>query len=418
MERVLIQELASALASKYGLKEKEARQFIYAVFEMIREGIEIDRQVKVKGLGTFKIVSVDSRESINVNTGERVVIESHEKVSFTADSIMKELVNKPFSLFETVMIDDDIDLTELETAATQLAAPIIAEEQTAVQRAEEEPVEVLEEKNLPDADVVNNEDEASVEEDSSLTEEPNTTHEEVDVIDEAAPDNAETDESSDTESEESAESEESYVGDEVADDEDDEEETRSYRWLLWLLLGLLLAGGLAYGGWYCYKHNYFESVPFASVAEVETNDSLQNEAKVLPAETADSLVVGEDSLVEKTDSLAKPTAQKDTVAAMKAPEPAEQVEDYMVYNNKDVRLRLGAYYIMGLDRVVKAREGDRTKSLARRYLGKGMECYIEVYNNLDGQTVLEAGQEVKLPKIKLKKIVNKQKKKNNKQNNN
>ena len=116
MGKVTIQEIASKLIAQNGLSKKEATLFINMMFETIREALERDKMVKVKGLGTFKIIDVESRESVNVNTGDRVLIEGHGKITFTPDALMKELVNKPFSQFETVVLKDGVDFNEAENA--------------------------------------------------------------------------------------------------------------------------------------------------------------------------------------------------------------------------------------------------------------------------------------------------------------
>ena len=102
MDRISIQEIAAILISKSGLKKKDAERFATTIFEVVKDGLESERLVKIKGLGTFKVIDIEARESVNVNTGERVLIEGHGRVTFTPDSTMKELVNKPFSQFETV----------------------------------------------------------------------------------------------------------------------------------------------------------------------------------------------------------------------------------------------------------------------------------------------------------------------------
>ena len=112
MGKVTIQEIASKLIAQNGLSKKEATLFINMMFETIREALERDKMVKVKGLGTFKIIDVESRESVNVNTGERVLIEGHNKITFTPDALMKELVNKPFSQFETVVLNEGVDFKD------------------------------------------------------------------------------------------------------------------------------------------------------------------------------------------------------------------------------------------------------------------------------------------------------------------
>lgn len=113
MGKISIYDIAKILVDKNGLTKSESEQFVAAIFDVIQEGLEHDSLVKVKGLGTFKIIGVEARESVNVNTGERVVIESHEKVTFTPDAVMKELVNKPFSQFETVVLNDGIEFDDI-----------------------------------------------------------------------------------------------------------------------------------------------------------------------------------------------------------------------------------------------------------------------------------------------------------------
>ena len=114
MAKTAIQQIISALAKQYNLSAAEASAFVDAFFEIVSSELKNGNQVKIKGLGTFKVQAVKPRESVNVNTGERVLIEGHDKISFTPDTVMKELVNKPFSQFETVVINDGVDTEELE----------------------------------------------------------------------------------------------------------------------------------------------------------------------------------------------------------------------------------------------------------------------------------------------------------------
>ena len=114
MSKISIYDIAKILVEKNGLTKSESEQFVAAIFDVIQEGLDNDNLVKVKGLGTFKIIGVEARESVNVNTGERVVIESHGKVTFTPDAVMKELVNKPFSQFETVILNDGIEFDDIQ----------------------------------------------------------------------------------------------------------------------------------------------------------------------------------------------------------------------------------------------------------------------------------------------------------------
>ena len=114
MAKTTIQLIANGLAKDFNLSAAEATTFVEAFFNIVSEELKNGNQVKIKGLGTFKVQSVKPRESVNVNTGERVLIEGHDKISFTPDTVMKELVNKPFSQFETVVINDGVDTEELE----------------------------------------------------------------------------------------------------------------------------------------------------------------------------------------------------------------------------------------------------------------------------------------------------------------
>ena len=110
MEKIYIDNLAAELAAKRDISQKQARLFLKVFVETVQKGIADDGLVKVKGLGTFKLVDVEARESVSVNTGERVMIEGHQKLSFIPDATMKELVNRPFSAFETVILNDGVEV--------------------------------------------------------------------------------------------------------------------------------------------------------------------------------------------------------------------------------------------------------------------------------------------------------------------
>ena len=147
MGKLTIQEVAKILTEKNGLSPREASNFAAEMFSVILQRLQEGDAVKVKGLGTFKIINVEARESVSVRTGERVVIDSHSKVTFTPDTIMRELVNKPFSQFETVVLNDgvefeDIKDDEAEEEATVTEKPTVTEEPAVVEELAivEEPV--------------------------------------------------------------------------------------------------------------------------------------------------------------------------------------------------------------------------------------------------------------------------------------
>ena len=116
-EKLNIQDLIDLLAEKHGMSKKNADSFVKEFFQLIEEALEKDKYVKIKGLGAFKLIDVESRESVNVNTGERLVISGHDKMAFTPDNAMKELVNRPFADFETVMIKDGVNIDAIPTPA-------------------------------------------------------------------------------------------------------------------------------------------------------------------------------------------------------------------------------------------------------------------------------------------------------------
>lgn len=367
MGKITLNELVDLLAKKAHISKREAQQFIAAVIETIQEGVNADKQVKIKGLGTFKVVDVDARESVNVNTGERVTIESHQKLSFTPDAAMKELVNRPFSQFETVVLNEGVEfdeetmeepsVTEEEESATPAFVAPIVEETKAEETVVEESAPVVEEPQVEEASVV---EAPPVAEEAPVAEE-----EEIEACED--------------------------------DDEDEEPKTSSY-WWAWLLLAIAaciasFAGGYLYG-----RH-------MDRVSLLEEENSADTTSVVAP--------VGKDTLkkdtllVDTTASIKQDTTKTElaSVPEVKVPEPKVEAEpDWKKYEKMDVRVRTGAYGIIGTDRMEKVRPGDTTKRIAKRTLGEGMECYIEVYNNVKTEDLKE-GQDIKIPKLKLKKFL-------------
>ena len=128
-EKITLQDLVNLFSEKQGINKKDAEVFVRTLFELIEEALATEKYIKVKGLGTFKLTEVDSRESINVNTGERIEIQGHTKISFTPDATMKELINKPFSHFETVILNEGVELedTPIETSEETVQEEIISE---------------------------------------------------------------------------------------------------------------------------------------------------------------------------------------------------------------------------------------------------------------------------------------------------
>lgn len=123
MSKSNISRLAKSISSKHGLTQAEAERFISKMFEVANDGLHEDKLLKIKWLGTFKVTPVKDRESVDVNTGERIVIEGRDKISFTPDNILKEIVNKPFAQFETVVVNDGVDFSDIDEKFSLQAVP-------------------------------------------------------------------------------------------------------------------------------------------------------------------------------------------------------------------------------------------------------------------------------------------------------
>lgn len=374
-------ELADMLAQKVGISKREAQQFLTDFVETIQDGVNNDKLVKIKGLGTFKVIDVDARESVNVNTGERVTIDSHQKLTFTPDAAMKELVNKPFSQFETVVLNDGVEFddepeVEEPTIAEETPEPVVEPtpepepEPTIVPEPEPEPVVVPEPE--PEPTIV-----PEPEPEPVVVPEPEPEPEPMPEPEpEAAP---------------------APVEEDVA--EEAEEKSASY-WWLWLLIAII-ACVISFAGGYLYGRHMDMQELFAEDASADT--AAVQEAPVV--EVKDTAKVDTMQVKPETEEQAEVKEPE-----VKQPEPEPE---WKKYEAMDVRVRTGAYGIVGTDRMEKVRPGDTMKRIARRTLGEGMECYIEVYNNIT-TSALKEGQEVKIPKLKLKKFLrqNKTNKKN------
>ena len=143
-EKLNIQNLIELLAEKHGMDKKDAESFVKEFFQLVEESLETDKYVKIKGLGTFKLIDVESRESVNINTGERFEIQGHTKVSFAPEPSLKDLINKPFSHFETVVLNDETVLADTLVENNSEEEEEKEEELSGKQTAEEIPAETEE----------------------------------------------------------------------------------------------------------------------------------------------------------------------------------------------------------------------------------------------------------------------------------
>lgn len=427
MEKINILDLKNHLVAKHGVSESDAQSFINDMNELLRTTLLEEGMVKLRGLGTFKLIDVDSRESINVNTGERVLINSHSKLSFSPDTAMRELINRPFSQFQTVILNEGVSFgnEEEEENAIQEPTTIVAEEQPTVENApvtEEEPSmaeeipAVKEEAPAVEEPTVTIDAEVSIVDNKPITEaeepemveEPTVTiNAEVSIVDNEPITEAEEPEMVEEEptAEEKTNTDDNLMKEDASGEEEeqpeDEEQTTAIeeeapkrhsavRYMLYATSILLLMLVSAYGG---YRYAYYEQEGAKAAAGTPIpNTTVKQQAPEPSVEKATPAVP------DTLPSTAQPSTPTEEVAELA---PTESSLD--IYEQRDARVRTGAYRIVGTLREVKVERGETLARIARRYLGEGMNCYVEVYNDLTADTPLKEGQIIKIPQVELKK---------------
>ena len=430
MSKVSITELASKLMEKHGLKRTEAELFIRQFVGVINDGLKNDKSVKVKGLGTFKVQAVSARKSVDVNTGEAIVIEGRDKISFTAEAVMRDLVNAPFAQFETVIVNDGVDFSEIDAKNqadnTEAKEPTPAVEPTPVAEPEPavvEPAPVAE----PEPTVVEPtpvaEPEPTVVE-AAPAAEPEPTVEPAPV---AEPEPAVVEPTPIVE-------QTPAVEDSDSDTDELEAKSKSYKNTIIVLASSLACVVILAVVGFVYMFSQIEKrdnriahletqtatladrmmkthmSPAPAANQPAANDEADNilaanEQKIEAAQKADkenNLKTAEAKSEPKAEPKAatKPTAEAKAHAAKSAPSILSQ----SAYD-KDPRVRTGAYVITGIANTVTVKAGQTMSSLSKTYLGPGMECYLEAVNG--GNRELKAGEKIKIPALKTKKSLKK-----------
>ena len=417
MSKVSITELASKLMEKHGLKRTEAELFIRQFVGVINDGLKNDKSVKVKGLGTFKVQAVSARKSVDVNTGEAIVIEGRDKISFTAEAVMRDLVNAPFAQFETVIVNDGVDFSEIDAKNqadnTEAKEPTPAVEPTPVAEPEPavvEPTPVAE----PEPTVV----EPAPAAEPEPTVEPAPVAEPEPAVVEPTPIVEQT----------------PAVEDSDSDTDELEAKSKSYKNTIIVLASSLACVVILAVVGFVYMFSQIEKrdnriahletqtatladrmmkthmSPAPAANQPAANDEADNilaanEQKIEAAQKADkenNLKTAEAKPEPKAEPKAatKPTAEAKAHAAKSAPSILSQ----SAYD-KDPRVRTGAYVITGIANTVTVKAGQTMSSLSKTYLGPGMECYLEAVNG--GNRELKAGEKIKIPALKTKKSLKK-----------
>ena len=524
MSKISLNDLAQRLAEKSGISLQDAELFIRKMFDVANEGLQSDKLVKMKWLGTFKVMAVKDRESVDVNTGERIIIEGRDKISFTPDNILKEIVNKPFAQFETVVVNDGVDFDEIDRKFENAEEDGSVFDSTleCVPDSDNSSLESFVEQDSPATsgviDFLDEENDAPVSDEMIVIGEKRLSQENVAEPEEKKPEGSEpaatepavfkpavsepeesefaTSELETKESEVPAQNEvESVVSDEenestlteetpiaekvpIAEEASSDEETPSsdeetdkrhvvlprYLVIAASVVFLAMIGGF---GWFAFNYgkmaaqrdhlalqldNYQQiatekKTPTKSAStqeEILRKKAIEDSVRMAQASevvkkaenaeqnmdaTADKQSIDVKSAEAKKNLEAKKLADaknltdakrqveakkladakkqqetKKLAEAKKKEEARKQAEKHAVQASskydQDARVRTGAYRIIGVSEVVTAREGQTIKSLSQKYLGPGMECYVEALN---GTSLLKPGQKVKIPKLELKK---------------
>lgn len=463
MSKFSLNTLGKLLADKSGLSQVEAELFIRKMFDVCNQGLDADKQVKIKWLGTFKVQATKDRESINVNTGERFTIEGRDKLTFTPDNILKEIVNKPFAQFETVVVNDGVDFDEIDEK--------FGEEQT--EDAPEQVIDFLDEEKTatpnPEVVVIGSEKEKEKEAKDELAKQIAIEQAKLEKLKQAQleqeriqkekqeqerleqerleqeklePERLEQErlkqERLEQEKLELAQQQQALkavvepavpASDESEDEEEEEEESSNshhiviprYLVVAVCLIVVALIGGM---GWFAFNYgqmtaqrdhlamqlNQYHQAPAKKVPAKPAAAPLSQEQKlrqkamedsIRMAKTAEAVKLAENSDEESAN--AEKAKQAEAKAKAEAKDKAEEKAASKIASSqydKDARVRTGAYRIIGVAQTVTVGAGQTLEQISTRYLGSGMECYVEALN---GTSTVKAGQKIKIPKLELKK---------------
>ena len=476
MSKFSLNTLGKLLADKSGLSQVEAELFIRKMFDVCNQGLDADKQVKIKWLGTFKVQATKDRESINVNTGERFTIEGRDKLTFTPDNILKEIVNKPFAQFETVVVNDGVDFDEIDEK--------FGEEQT-----EDAPAQVIdfldEEKTAtpnPEVVVIGSEKEKEKEDEDELAKQIAIEQAKLEKLKQAQLEQERIQkEKLEKEKQEQERLEQERLEQERLEqekleqerlkqekleqerleqekleqerlelakqqqalkatvepavpatdetEEEDEESSNSHhivipRYLVVAvcLIVVALIGGM---GWFAFNYgqmtaqrdhlamqlSQYHQAPAkkapanAVAAPLSQEQKLRQKAiedSIRMAKTAEAVKLAEqsDEASDKAENAKQDEAKAKAKAAAKEEDKVASKTESSAHYDKDVRVRTGAYRIVGVAQTVTVGAGQTLEQISTRYLGSGMECYVEALN---GTGTVKAGQKIKIPKLELKK---------------
>ena len=444
-----VNDFARELSERYGLSLSDASDFIGAMFDVVNEELDdTDSSVKIKGFGTFKVSAVSARASVDVNTGERIIIDGRNKISFTPEVLLRDRVNRPFVQFETVVLNDGVDFSEIDDEMDELSDSVIETEPQGVQLSPTAPTDQPTDQSAnqptpteqpqgvqlsPTAPTNQLTDQSANQ--PTPTEQPQGVQ-----LSPTAPTDQPTDQPSPSEpaskvvnteehrdmarrlmapKSESIDDDNNKADEEKSandiDESDDEGiviggcKQRSPRMMYVLTIAsFVILVSIGIGMYFLYqrieeKNHVIDRLETRLYAQQDTvvavepqcvvSDTIaSNDAlKAADAHTAENIKKDKKDSVRASNS----KAATGSTAVMSAAPTATTPSDY----NYDVRVRTGAYIIVGVAKVVTVQPGQSLASISKAYLGEGMECYVEVLNNCH---TVKAGDKLKIPEVKLK----------------
>ena len=416
-----VNDFARELSEKYGLSLSDASDFIGAMFDVVNEELDdTDSSVKIKGFGTFKVSAVSARASVDVNTGERIIIDGRNKISFTPEVLLRDRVNRPFVQFETVVLNDGVDFSEIDDEMDELSDSVIETETQGVQLSPTAPIDQLTDQSAnqptpaeqsqgmqlsPTAPTNQPTDQPSPSEPASKVV---NTEEHRDMARRLmAPKSEPIDDDNNKADEEKSAND--------IDESDDEGiviggcKQRSPRMMYVLTIAsFVILVSIGIGMYFLYqrieeKNHVIDRLETRLYAQQDTVVAVEPQCVVSDTIASNDALKAADAHTaenikkEKKDSVRASNSKAATgsTAVMSAAPTATTPSDY----NYDVRVRTGAYIIVGVAKVVTVQPGQSLASISKAYLGEGMECYVEVLNNCH---TVKAGDKLKIPEVKLK----------------
>ena len=472
-----VNDFARELSEKYGLSLSDASDFIGAMFDVVNEELDdTDSSVKIKGFGTFKVSAVSARASVDVNTGERIIIDGRNKISFTPEVLLRDRVNRPFVQFETVVLNDGVDFSEIDDEMDELSDSVIETEPQGVQLSPTAPTDQLTDQSAnqptsteqsqgvqlsPTAPTDQLTDQSANQ--PTPTEQPqgvqlSPTAPTGQLTDQSAnqptpieqsqgvqlsptaPTDQPTDQPSPSEpaskvvnteehrdmarrlmapksepiDDDNNKADEEKSANDI-DESDDEGiviggcKQRSPRMMYVLTIAsFVILVSIGIGMYFLYqrieeKNHAIDRLETRLYAQQDTAVAVEPQCVVSDTIASNDALKAADAHTaenikkEKKDSVhaSNSKAATGSTAVMSAAPTATTPSDY----NYDVRVRTGAYIIVGVAKVVTVKPGQSLASISKAYLGEGMECYVEVLNNCH---TVKAGDKLKIPEVKLK----------------